>query len=319
MRKVSVAMTTYNGELYLEDQLLSIIEQTHKPDEIIICDDKSTDSTVEVIHKIQKKYRLNDSLKLYINKIQKGYIQNFLDCAEKTSGDIIFFCDQDDIWHKEKIRKMLQVFESRENAEAVSCRFSVINEKGEPANRFLNYLRMFPPGVKKANLVYQVRHNHSGGLVLAVKRTFFENVKKIIVENNLTYDVPMGLMASVGGNYYILGTPLVFRRVHQNNVSAPQYSLKSRLKNIQRHIRGQRKHINLLKACLMEYESEITKRNRKLLKKTIHHKESSIDALVDRKILYLLMQCFSINPMINKVLSIANVLCCIFGDYNEIK
>jgi glycosyltransferase involved in cell wall biosynthesis len=103
--KISVCMATYNGEKYIKEQLDSILNQISQNDEIIISDDNSTDNTIEIL----KSY--NDKrIKIYLNNKDKGYTKNFENALEKVSGDVIFLCDQDDIWVNNKIEKTLVYF-----------------------------------------------------------------------------------------------------------------------------------------------------------------------------------------------------------------
>ena len=103
---ISVLMCTYNGEKYIEEQLISIYEQTYKPDEVLIFDDCSTDSTVYIIRSFIKKYNLEKSWILEINEKNKGYVKNFKNGINKVKGDFIFFSDQDDVWNKNKIQSI---------------------------------------------------------------------------------------------------------------------------------------------------------------------------------------------------------------------
>jgi len=319
MPKVSVAMTTYNGEKHLNKQLISLINQRKKPDEVIICDDGSTDNTVAIIKKFIEDNNLKSSWKVYKNKINKGYTRNFLDCASMTTGDIIFFCDQDDIWHPEKIGKMLTEFENNNNIKAMSCTLSVIDSQGKGINTLFNKLRLGDGKLKKINFAAQVKNNMSVGLTLAVRCETIDYLKPIILKYNLPFDVPVGLLTSIDGGYYILGIPLVYRRVHSNNVSSPKYSLKSRLLNVDKHIEGRLKRIELLQVCLSEMKNKLNGKDRKNLENAIVKLNKSAINLKNRKIYPLIMDIFSFNPMINRIISITNVLCVLFGDYTKIK
>ncbi len=97
---VSVAMCTYNGERFLAQQLDSIINQTYTNIEIVICDDGSTDKTIQMIQEYQKKFA---TIKLYQNKTNLGFVQNFAKAISLTTGDYVATSDQDDIWLKNKI------------------------------------------------------------------------------------------------------------------------------------------------------------------------------------------------------------------------
>lgn len=107
---VSVAIATYNGSEYLEEQLKSILDQTTLPDEVIICDDGSSDSTHLIIKTFLKKAPFK--VKFYENPLRLGYAKNFEKAIFKCVSDLIFLSDQDDIWHKDKIKTVVDYFNS---------------------------------------------------------------------------------------------------------------------------------------------------------------------------------------------------------------
>lgn len=104
---ISVCMATYNGEKYIREQLLSILPQLYKGDEVIISDDHSTDNTLEII-----KIFNDERIKVFSNTKGKGYSKNFENALEKSTGDIIFLSDQDDVWASTKVRDSLSFLES---------------------------------------------------------------------------------------------------------------------------------------------------------------------------------------------------------------
>ena len=104
MKKVSIVMCTYNGEKYLKEQIDSILNQTYPLEELIIQDDCSTDSTVDIIREYQKKYPI---IKLHVNEENKGLNENFFSAMSKANGDYIATADQDDIWELNKIEKQV--------------------------------------------------------------------------------------------------------------------------------------------------------------------------------------------------------------------
>lgn len=97
---ISIAMATYNGETFLKQQIESILCQTYKNIELIICDDMSTDNTVQIVEEYMKIY---DCIKLYKNKTNLGFVKNFEKAIEFSSGDFIALADQDDIWDINKL------------------------------------------------------------------------------------------------------------------------------------------------------------------------------------------------------------------------
>ena len=99
--KVSVVLCTYNGSIYLQKQLKSIAEQTLKPVELVVSDDASTDSTVELIKRFAKESPF--PVRLYQNQRNTGVVANYSRAAALCDGDYVALCDQDDIWLPEKL------------------------------------------------------------------------------------------------------------------------------------------------------------------------------------------------------------------------
>ena len=98
---ISVAMCTFNGEKYIKNHLLSIINQSCPPDELIICDDCSNDETCNIIEVVLSKW--SGKWKLIKNSHNLGFRKNFEQAIRNSNGDIIFLSDQDDVWAKNKI------------------------------------------------------------------------------------------------------------------------------------------------------------------------------------------------------------------------
>lgn len=126
--KISVVMAVYNGEKYIEEQLMSILSQSIMPDELIIQDDGSSDSTTDKIQSITEKSDV--SVKLVKNKENLGFSKNFITAISAASGEYIFLSDQDDIWKKDRIKRALSVMEGNENILALSSAFDLIDEDG---------------------------------------------------------------------------------------------------------------------------------------------------------------------------------------------
>ena len=111
--RTSVIIASYNGEQYIKRQLESIAMQTITPSEIIVSDDGSTDNTVAVVNKFAEEHsNQNIDIRLIINKGEHGVTSNFENAVRHTTGDLIFFSDQDDVWKNDKIEKMLSVIQT---------------------------------------------------------------------------------------------------------------------------------------------------------------------------------------------------------------
>jgi glycosyltransferase involved in cell wall biosynthesis len=129
---VEVLVCTFNGEKYLQSQLDSIIKQSYSVDKISIYDDGSTDCTVQLIESFARNTDgaiLNLSVRL--NPINLGWIENFAQAIRNSTCDIIFLCDQDDIWQPQKVEKLVAALEDT----GVDLAFSdgaLIDHLGEP-------------------------------------------------------------------------------------------------------------------------------------------------------------------------------------------
>lgn len=126
--KISIALCTYNGERFLREQLESYSRQTCLPDEVIVCDDGSTDATLSILESWAKSVPFN--VQIVQNPQNLGYAQNFGKAVSLCTGDVIFLSDQDDVWEPEKIEKMTRVFEEEPEVGVVTTDSYIIDEHG---------------------------------------------------------------------------------------------------------------------------------------------------------------------------------------------
>lgn len=106
--RISIAVATYNGVQHLQRQLDSFLSQTTMPDEVVICDDRSSDDTLSVLQRFQKEAPFE--VRIYRNDVNLGFTKNFEKALTKCTGDVIFLSDQDDSWFPEKIAVVMQTF-----------------------------------------------------------------------------------------------------------------------------------------------------------------------------------------------------------------
>jgi glycosyltransferase involved in cell wall biosynthesis len=99
--KISVAMCTYHGERFLPQQLASIAKQTRPPDELVVCDDRSSDRTVEILRDFASS--VSHPVKIFENETNLGFVANFERAIQLCTGDLIALSDQDDIWYPERL------------------------------------------------------------------------------------------------------------------------------------------------------------------------------------------------------------------------
>ena len=133
MHSVSIAMCTYNGSAYIKKQLESIGRQTLQPLELVICDDGSTDETESIIEDFSGQ--VSFPVRYMKNEVQLGYRENFMNAAAKCTGDIVAFCDQDDVWMPDKLERCVHQFEDQD-VLFVYHEINIINGDGIHISRY---------------------------------------------------------------------------------------------------------------------------------------------------------------------------------------
>lgn len=106
-----IALCTFNGLSYLDEQLTSLLAQDRQPDRVVIYDDGSNDGTWEVIKEWAQRAPLSVSVHQQSERV--GYVRNFEAAVQAMDTDLIFLCDQDDVWLPHKIALMAQAFEDQ--------------------------------------------------------------------------------------------------------------------------------------------------------------------------------------------------------------
>ena len=114
---VSIAMATYNGAQYIEEQLQSFAHQTLLPMEVVITDDGSTDATLDIAERFATTAPF--AVHIHRNVQRLGYNRNFELTASKCKGDLIFFSDQDDVWFPDKLASVVSRFNADERVMLV--------------------------------------------------------------------------------------------------------------------------------------------------------------------------------------------------------
>lgn len=109
MVSVSIALATYNGEKFLRRQLESLAWQERLPDELVVCDDRSSDSTVAILHEFAGSAPF--PVRIVVNDQSLHFRRNFMKAANLCTSDVILFCDQDDIWRPAKVAVVAGAFE----------------------------------------------------------------------------------------------------------------------------------------------------------------------------------------------------------------
>jgi glycosyltransferase involved in cell wall biosynthesis len=214
---ISVAIATYNGEKYLEEQLDSILSQTLKPSEIIVCDDQSTDGTREILEKYQQK----GLIKYFVNDKRLGFIGNFKRAVSLTSPEnYIALSDQDDIWLPSKIQAaaelLLKIEGSNRPAMVYSDLVLVDEDKNLLNKSFRNELGQGGYIHCLETLLFGSFVNGCTMLMNPNMRNYFSSIPE---KGTLNHDTWMSLIAYTFGEVAVVPDSLILYRRHSNNAT----------------------------------------------------------------------------------------------------
>lgn len=230
---VSVVLCTYNGSRFIEEQLNSVCKQSYSNLEIIISDDKSSDTTLDIVEGYSTK---DPRIKVYRNEKNLGYNLNFSQACLLANGDYIAFCDQDDIWHEDKIKRMLDNWQP--GALMMYCNSIRFIGNTLPANQVPNRLyRRFEGKEGRKLSVFNTISGHA----LIIDKKLLPLI--LPFSQNVFYDWWSGVVAAYNGGVGYLPEILVFQRVHESNASVfnvfeynPKKTSREFKEFIQRHI-----------------------------------------------------------------------------------
>ena len=127
---ISIAMCTYNGARQLREQLDSIAAQSRCPDELVVCDDCSTDATRAILSEFSASAPF--PVRLHFNEQNLGSTKNFERAIDHCLGDLIALCDQDDVWLPGKLVALEAEFDRAPNVGLIFTDAEVIDEAGKP-------------------------------------------------------------------------------------------------------------------------------------------------------------------------------------------
>ena len=132
MSKISIALCTFNGAPYLSEQLDSYLSQSRQPDEVIICDDRSSDQTLSILEGFAKKAPFDT--KIFINDNTLGVTQNFEKAIRLCTGDVIALSDQDDVWLPNKLHLIESEFICNQDIQCVFSDAQIVDKNLTPLN-----------------------------------------------------------------------------------------------------------------------------------------------------------------------------------------
>ncbi len=242
---ISVAIATYNGERFVEKQLRSILNQDLSVDEVIICDDCSTDKTAQICRSFIEENKL-DNWHFFENEENLGYCLNFYKAIEKCSGDVIFLADQDDEWHSEKTQKMMACLAQNPDISVLSSRYNVIDADSKVIeNSGVTYLgENYDDSVEFVTAESQIGCSYIRGFSLCFKKELKPLIKPIDLKSLLSHDWFICMIGSITAKTAFLNTILTDYRYHGDNVSLLKGEKKRNERRLSKRILGVKESIN---------------------------------------------------------------------------
>lgn len=210
---ISLALTTFNGAMYLREQLDSIYAQTLLPYEVIVCDDGSTDETPAILDEYAQRY----GLIWHTNPTPLGINRNFIQAIRLCHGDYVALSDQDDVWLPHKLEQTYRQLTLLPNGPAVvSTQATDVDADLQP----FSSLRRYPVNQRLSSSI--LMNTCSQGCTLMMNRAFVDMFVALVethpeVTDLTVYDALIGIVAaSVGTKYNLQESTLLYRH-HSSN------------------------------------------------------------------------------------------------------
>jgi glycosyltransferase involved in cell wall biosynthesis len=219
--KISVAFIVYNGAQYIRTQLDSILAQTHKVDEIIICDDVSSDNTKELLEEYKKKHP--NLFFIHYNTKNIGPTKNIEKAIQACTGELILLADQDDYWEAHKVETIVKWFEQNPTMNGVFTNGTLINSKGELDNKCSLWdVMSFPYKTIKSKtelnsnlkLYINTVENAITGATLAIRNNLPFLKQPFPIIKNLVHDRWLAINLAENYSLGILEDKLIHYRIH---------------------------------------------------------------------------------------------------------
>lgn len=217
---ISVCLATYNGEKYLRQQVDSIMLQLGKEDELVVSDDGSTDTTVEIL----KSYK-DSRIKILHNLERHGVNHNFENALRNAQGDYIFLADQDDVWLPGKVERCKEIFN---DADCIVHDCFITDDNLNVTSKSLFKELNAGKGVLK-----NFKKNSFTGCCMAFTREVLKKVLPFPKTKLFYHDQWIGLVATISFKTKFYKEPLIYFRRHTANTSSAadksQHSLYAKI------------------------------------------------------------------------------------------
>lgn len=300
MSTVNIVMATYNGEKYIKEQIESILGSNYTDWSLFIFDDGSTDATFEIAKSFEAKFperiRVNQNKKNlgstlnFLNGLKKVYEETSVEHNTETINKMPYssnyaryymFCDQDDVWNRDKIKitlermKFIEKKFGKEKAHLVFTDTNVVDEKLELIyHSFFRSQCLYP---YHTDLAHMLMENKCIGCTIMVNRAMLKYLDTLPEKARL-HDWWLGLIASSFGHISYISTATLKYRQHGNNVvgsTSFQTYIKDRVKSLKHQKQSIQACFEQGREFLKMYESELSEEDKKCISQFVSIADSN--------------------------------------------
>ena len=287
MGKASVVLAMYNGQKYIKEQLDSIRNQLYEPYEVLIIDDCSADDSVNIVFNYIEEWNLKN-WHLICNETNLGWKKNFIQGFNKTKGDYIFCCDQDDIWLPDKLLLMCDAMDDNPKINYIACNMIGLYDESKKEKVSNKSLKKY--GHDRICSVYFDKHWETPlrpGCTIGFRSSQLKMINKTWFDD-CPHDLLLWSLGVVSESFYILNEQLVIHRRHDNtNTPSNKKTKDTRLYNV-------KIQIDLSESILHNYD--LYSSNKFILDEITRY----LDVLRERYKLILSGNVFSFSLMLGK-------------------
>lgn len=233
----SVVLCTRNGARFLGVQWDSLLAQTRLPDEIVVRDDASTDATGAMLEDLAHRAQARGvPVRLARNPRNLGYVANFAAALADASGDVLFLCDQDDVWHADKLATLAGGFERRPGLLLVCSDARRVDTGGAGLRRSLFEVLKISRGERRrmhAGRGFEVllRRSLATGATVALRRTLLADA--LPVPDGWVHDEWLAIIAAALAGFDCVEQPLIDYRQHAGNqIGMPDRDLAAKWRDL---------------------------------------------------------------------------------------
>lgn len=314
---VGIAIALYNGARFLEAQLDSLRTQTCPADQVVLCDDGSKDDTVAVVRNYIEKHGLQDRWQLHINEKNLGYAKNFYTAMSLCNTDLIYMCDQDDLWKADKVEKMNAVMDQRQDIALLLCKGGVIDADGEALHGMLIEESNETGAIASVTPEEVLRALRWTGMLMCVRREFLMQWLEKVYPAQAPHDFALALCAADQGAFCTYDYVGAFHRRHDNNTAKEEHRLRKML-NLNTKLRDMGMYNRYLEE-LVGATLPLSENTLSMLAYRLEKAHAREFALRQRKLFQLLKVYFTDRTgLLRPVSLLCDIWLLLFGDYSKI-